>query len=228
MPPRSSSIDRILAAATLHFAERGYDAASLSEIAEAVGIRKPSLYAHFSGKNDLFLQVFSNALQTELGFVRRCFASEEKSAVAGSRYCSGLARRYASSEHLRFLLRAAYFPPAELREQIANGYQVYLDQLLTEFTEKLTKSISPEKVPDGEGAVFGRAYLGIVDSLHVELLYAGGKSFPDRLHALLRLLEGALSQLPNTAPAPPPDRPCPSGHHALQNTHTYRKQILLQ
>lgn len=36
------------------FAERGYDAVSVSEIADAVGCSAPALYKHFSGKRDLF------------------------------------------------------------------------------------------------------------------------------------------------------------------------------
>ena len=36
------------------FAARGYDAVSVGEIAAAVGIRAPSLYNHFSGKQAIF------------------------------------------------------------------------------------------------------------------------------------------------------------------------------
>ncbi|HEY3679054.1 MAG TPA: TetR/AcrR family transcriptional regulator, partial [Bradyrhizobium sp.] len=45
---------RILAAATRIFARKGYDGASMSEIATAAGITKPVLYDHFSSKDALF------------------------------------------------------------------------------------------------------------------------------------------------------------------------------
>ena len=45
---------RILAAATRSFAARGYDGASMSEIAAAAGITKPVLYDHFVSKDALF------------------------------------------------------------------------------------------------------------------------------------------------------------------------------
>jgi AcrR family transcriptional regulator len=45
---------RILAAATRIFARRGYDGASMSEIATAAGITKPVLYDHFTSKDALF------------------------------------------------------------------------------------------------------------------------------------------------------------------------------
>jgi AcrR family transcriptional regulator len=45
---------RILAAATRIFARKGYDGASMSEIATAAGITKPVLYDHFTSKDALF------------------------------------------------------------------------------------------------------------------------------------------------------------------------------
>jgi AcrR family transcriptional regulator len=44
---------RILDAAKELFVERGYEAASLREIAERVGVTKAALYYHFPGKEDL-------------------------------------------------------------------------------------------------------------------------------------------------------------------------------
>jgi AcrR family transcriptional regulator len=45
---------RILAAATRIFARKGYDGASMSEIATAAGVTKPVLYDHFASKDALF------------------------------------------------------------------------------------------------------------------------------------------------------------------------------
>jgi TetR/AcrR family transcriptional regulator, cholesterol catabolism regulator len=47
----------IIAAATRVFSERGYHAASMIDIAEAVGIRKPSLYHHVRKKEDLLFAI---------------------------------------------------------------------------------------------------------------------------------------------------------------------------
>ena len=44
-------------AATKIFSERGYHAASMSDIAEAVGFRKASLYHHVRKKEDLLFAI---------------------------------------------------------------------------------------------------------------------------------------------------------------------------
>ena len=50
MSKHSPALQRICTAAMSHFAEHGYDGASLSAIADLVGIRKASLYSHFENK----------------------------------------------------------------------------------------------------------------------------------------------------------------------------------
>ncbi|MGN0733026.1 MAG: TetR/AcrR family transcriptional regulator [Emergencia sp.] len=50
--------DRILLEALRLFSQRGYDAVSVEQIAGAVGIKAPSLYKHYRGKQDIFDAIF--------------------------------------------------------------------------------------------------------------------------------------------------------------------------
>lgn len=54
--PRSTA-ERAMDAALELFSRKGYDATSMNDIAEAVGVRAPSLYKHFASKEALFAAV---------------------------------------------------------------------------------------------------------------------------------------------------------------------------
>lgn len=79
-PPRSSRTpvtrkrrrlrkEEIVAEATRLFAERGYEGASMGDLAERVGLRKASLFHHFASKDVLYaavLQVLLDNVQTAI------------------------------------------------------------------------------------------------------------------------------------------------------------------
>ncbi|MEV4435717.1 TetR/AcrR family transcriptional regulator [Streptomyces sp. NPDC049555] len=56
---------RLLAAATRLFAERGYDRTSVQEIVEAAGVTKGALYHYFGSKDDLLHEVYGRVLRLQ-------------------------------------------------------------------------------------------------------------------------------------------------------------------
>jgi AcrR family transcriptional regulator len=58
----SVSRDSLLEAACLLFAEHGYEATSMKDIAAALGVRAPSLYNHVAAKQDILLAIMDKAM----------------------------------------------------------------------------------------------------------------------------------------------------------------------
>ena len=50
---RGNTKEQILDAALDLFSVQGYEATSIAQIADAVGLRKASLYSHFASKQDI-------------------------------------------------------------------------------------------------------------------------------------------------------------------------------
>lgn len=194
MKPLTLSAHNICTVAVEHFADHGYDASSLSAIAERAGMRKASLYAHFVSKDALFQKVFEIALAHEHSYIAQCFKEEAGyTGVPGQLHLERLSGRYEGSAHLCFLLRTAYFPPTDIRGVITAGFEGYLARIRDDFQRAAQgrySTVQPEALE-----VFCDAYLGIVDSLHVELIYSTPQGYVKRLAALSRVLSDSLSML---------------------------------
>ena len=62
-PVTKSTAERVLDVAEALFAEKGYAATSLGDVADRVGIRSPSLYNHFKNKEALYSAVVDRLLE---------------------------------------------------------------------------------------------------------------------------------------------------------------------
>ncbi len=112
---------RIQAVALRYFAEKGYDATTLADIAGEIGIKKPSIYAHYPGKMDLFLTIVEQ--------IRDGYASlwrQELAATAGyspaerlKLLFAGICRYFLHDKvQLQFFIRLWMFPPADCASQV--------------------------------------------------------------------------------------------------------------
>jgi TetR/AcrR family transcriptional regulator len=79
-PPKNNSNrtrrDEILDEATRLFAERGYEGASMADLAERVGMRKASLFYHFASKEVLYAAVLERLLAAFGRMIARAAASD--------------------------------------------------------------------------------------------------------------------------------------------------------
>ena len=103
------------------FAEKGYEAATLSDIAAAVGIKKPSIYAHYSSKEALFLEVWKDLVADYRLFVERGLKDTEGEAPETrlfhifTQYGTHFSR---NPELMKLWTRFLMYPPENMRERI--------------------------------------------------------------------------------------------------------------
>jgi AcrR family transcriptional regulator len=76
-----STADRILDAAEDCFARKGFDGTTLRDVADIVGIRIPSLYNHFDGKQALYGAVLSRGMTPILDLLGRSLAESARGDV---------------------------------------------------------------------------------------------------------------------------------------------------
>ena len=80
--PREFDVEEALAAALHVFWEKGYEGASLTDLTEAMGITRPSLYAAFGNKEDLFKRALDLYEREKLAYVGRALEAPTARQVA--------------------------------------------------------------------------------------------------------------------------------------------------
>src|SRR5437763_8937221 len=80
--PREFDIDEALAAALRVFWSKGYEGASLTDLTEAMGITRPSLYAAFGNKESLFRKALDLYEREKLAYVGEALKAPTSRGVA--------------------------------------------------------------------------------------------------------------------------------------------------
>lgn len=92
----TSTKDRILDAALTLFSEKGYDGVGVDEIAEAAGLKGPSLYRHYKGKKEILNAVIDK--------VERYYQANFGGVQSGRLPASGAELVEFSLERIRFTM----------------------------------------------------------------------------------------------------------------------------
>jgi AcrR family transcriptional regulator len=80
--PREFCVDMALASALRVFWSKGYEGASMADLTEAMGITKPSLYAAFGNKEQLFVKALDLYEREKLDYVGKALAEPTARKVA--------------------------------------------------------------------------------------------------------------------------------------------------
>lgn len=178
------TVNDIKAAALSLFAGNSYEGASLAEIAKRAEIKKPSIYAHFRSKEDLYLSVFNDVMRNYVDHIRQQMGEAATGSSAENKLYimfSGTCRFYQDNEEkAAFLKRAMMFPPAFLEGKLRDAFSAYeketTEMLQAIFNEGIeTGTIRCEKVEDLIAAFYCQ-----IDGLFMQMLYCGRDNFDSK------------------------------------------------
>ncbi|KAB2334431.1 TetR/AcrR family transcriptional regulator [Cytobacillus depressus] len=173
-------------AALKYFTIHGYEGASLSLIAEEVGMKKQSIYAHFNGKDDLFLQVLRDAKETELSSKLQYFSKIDSQKPEKDLYgfLKLVIDLFQKNEYLKFWLRMSFFPPAHLAQVIEKEVIDIEDKVQSILEGKFQDWIDAKVIIGDAAKTPTFAFLGVADSIMLELVYGNDeKRLKDKLEA---------------------------------------------
>lgn len=176
--------NEIKEAALKYFTIHGYEGASLSQIAEEVGLKKQSIYAHFKGKDDLFLQVLRDAKEAELSSKLHYFSKVDSQNPEKDLYgfLQLVIDLFQKNELLKFWLRMSFFPPAHLGNEIGEEVIDLEEKVQAILERKFQDWIDAKVIVQDKASTPTLAFLGVVDSIMLELVYGNDE---ERLKAKL-------------------------------------------
>jgi AcrR family transcriptional regulator len=189
---RGTARERLLDAAAQVFAERGYRAASVEEIATAAGVTKGAVYWSFKGKEDLFFALINERVDRrarELISVTERAPREIETAPLISRGISS----FADEQQALVLLLQEYWAVAvrdeELRERYVQRQRALRDQLAHALESRHRTTEVPLTLP---AEALATGIIGLASGLAQERI-ADPEAVPEELLGeLLSLLYDGL------------------------------------
>lgn len=202
---RPDTRTRLLAAAAVEFAARGFDGANVDRIARAARVNKAMIYYHFRNKAALYGEIFQGFIRAALDRVHAIAASDADPAAKIRAFIHAIAEEAAARPH---------FPPMWLRE-VAGGAR-HVDRATVDLIGEVPATLG-RIVAEGRAAgQFGPAHplllhFGIVGPL---ILFHVSRPVRERLSASSLAeapplgLEDVLAQIERATLATlAPDRP---------------------
>lgn len=120
-----TTVDRIMAAASAHFAERGFDGARMDTIAKMANVNKATIYYHIGDKKALYSAVLHEVFSKQAAHI----AEQTKRAASCQDQLKAIIRG------MRRLIEKEPYINAIMMYEIASGGRNFPQQLVHDFTE---------------------------------------------------------------------------------------------
>ena len=135
--PREFCVDHALAQALRVFWTKGYEGASLTDLTEAMGITRPSLYAAFGNKESLFRKALDLYEREKMAYIGQGLAEQTARKVAETMLRGALENVAGEDEPhgcMRVIASVACGPAAQsLHDEIVQRTEVFKQMMVDRF-----------------------------------------------------------------------------------------------
>ena len=188
--PKTNAKEKLMEAAIKLFSVKGYDGTSVDEIAESIGIKGPTIYKYFNGKEALLQAVIDNA-DEGMGFGLR-----EEENIHTARQLKELAMKSLmftldneTARRMRRLLTIEQYRNEKFAER-ATRYQI--SNITTMYTEIFTRLIGEKVMVNGDPDVIAIEFMAPV-SLMIQMC----DREPHKKDEAMRSIEGHMDTFIN-------------------------------
>lgn len=146
------------------FATQGYFGTSMDDIAKAVGIKKASLYSHYSGKESIFTAVFNAILEDYSVFLEKLTTYNEgtNSHEVLRNIYSVYVKNCRNNYKMTFWDRYYYYPPEYLKDYIfKKTYEIEM-LLMDKITAAIEKGIRKNEIVNKNASDIALAFYNIM------------------------------------------------------------------
>jgi AcrR family transcriptional regulator len=177
--------EKIMEESLILFANYGYENTTLTNIADAVGIKKPSLYNHFNNKEAIFLHVLNEVAKKEKDYWTAY--SEAASTLSIADQLHHIYRVYldhmANSTEGLFFKRVTFFPPEEFAGEIKEAFWLIEDCMTNIIRQVLEQGIDQKIIRPLSTDTLTSAFYTLVDGLFLEENFYDQDVFEQRQQA---------------------------------------------
>ncbi|MBM7620830.1 AcrR family transcriptional regulator [Bacillus tianshenii] len=169
----TSTYDKIKKSALQLFAQRGYYGTSLNDVANMVGIKKPSLYAHFKNKDELYKSIIIELVDV---FTKKITLTHQNSKQQSTKeQLLGMVISmvdFWKDEEFGLLYKRSMLFPEEQFQALTHEQFVKSETHTTEILNRIfTEAISTEQIGEQPILPLIDAFYCLIDGLFVQRFF---------------------------------------------------------
>lgn len=180
--------NKIKVAALKLFSQKGYDGTALSEIAREVGIKTPSIYAHFSSKEELYLAIYRDVVSVEFATVEKVLPDKdtllEEKLKKIFYYLTDITQE---KDEKMFFKRAVFFPPVGMEQILKEEFYQYEQKTTTMLITTLQEGMICGEMIETDPKDIVTTFYCLLDGLLMESHFYNESEYEKRRNSVWNL-----------------------------------------